>query len=284
LLTELPDIDPRDLVVLEMSNAQLEDLPRIPWMPNAAVITNLYPHHLDRYTRFAEYIEAKLNIARAPTGKGPLITGPLHDEVEPLLEKAVDASRRVRVTALHPLAELYVPGEHNQANAACVVTVTRVMGLDEGFVREALRTFRGLPHRLEFVRTIGGVDYFNDSKSTAPPATVVAVRSMSRRLVTIVGGQKKDVPLTTMVESLRERCRAVVCMGESGPVFAEAIRAASPSTVVRVVERLNEAVPLATTLAQSGDAVLFSPGAPSFDQYGNFTERGRDFIERVNAL
>lgn len=282
LLTELPNIDARDLVVLEMSNAQLEDLPRIRWTPNVAVLTNLYPHHLDRYAGFSEYIQAKLNIARALSGKGPLITGPLHGEVEPLLAAAVAATRRVRVTSMTPPAELFVPGEHNQANAACAATVASVMGLEGGFVRDILRSFRGLPHRLEFVRTIQGVDYFNDSKSTAPPATVVAVRSMSRRLVTIVGGQRKDVPLREMVESLETSCRAVVCMGESGPIFAEAIRATA--TAVHVVQGLEEAVPLAKTLAQPGDAVLFSPGAPSFDQYGNFTERGRHFVETVGLL
>ena len=284
LLTEVPHIDARDLVVLEMSNAQLEDLPRVSWTPNIAVITNLYPHHLDRYTGFPEYIQAKLNIARAPIGKGPLITGPLHPDVEPLLTEAVVATRRVRVHTMTPPAELFVPGEHNQANAACVATVAEVMGLDGDFVRQVLRSFRGLPHRLEFVRSIHGVDYFNDSKSTAPPATVVAIRSMSRRLVTIVGGQRKHVPLSEMVESLRDRCRAVVCMGESGPAFAEALRVASPATKVGVVDRLAEAVKLATFLAQPGDAVLFSPGAPSFDQYGNFTERGRHFVETVGLL
>lgn len=284
LLTEVPHIDARDWVVLEMSNAQLEDLPRIRWTPSVAVITNLYPHHLDRHTRFSGYIQAKLNIARAPIGGGPLVTGSLHPEVEPFLADVVAPDRRVRVTALNPPAELFVPGEHNQANAACVATVAGIMGLDGAFVREILRSFRGLPHRLEFVRSMHGVDYFNDSKSTAPPATVVAVRSMSRRLVTIVGGQRKDVPLLEMVESLRNSCRAVVCMGESGPTFANAITAASPATSVRVVQRLEEAVPLAATLAQPGDAVLFSPGAPSFDQYGNFTERGRHFVDTVQSL
>lgn len=284
LLSELSRMDARDWVVLEMSNAQLEDLPRIDWAPRIGVITNLYPHHLDRYAAFSEYIQAKLNMVRSPVATGPVITGPLHEEVKPLLASAVEENRRLRVTPLDPLAELFVPGAHNQANAACVTTVAASCGLPDSFVREVLRNFRGLPHRLEFVRTLDGVDYFNDSKSTAPPATVVAVRSMARRLVTIIGGQKKDVPLGDLVDSLGESCRAVVCMGESGPTFAAVIRAVLPKVELRTVDRLDEAVTTAATLAQPGDAVLFSPGAPSFDQYGNFTERGRHFVERVNRL
>lgn len=284
LLSDLPDIDRRDLVILEMSNAQLEDLPRIAWVPDVAVLTNLFPHHLDRYANFAEYSRAKLNIAGEPSSSRPLITGDVHPEVELMLKEAVAPLRRIRVVPLDPAATLTVPGEHNRANASCVAAVARTMGLATDFVREALRSFRGLPHRLEFVRTLDGVDYFNDSKSTAPPATVVALRSMTKSVVAIVGGERKDVPLTEMASWLNERCRAVVCMGESGTSFAEALRSARSDSKVCTVSGLDEAVRAARASAIPGDAVLFSPGAPSFDQYGNFTERGRHFMEIVQAL
>jgi len=285
LLPELAQMTPDDLVVLEVSNAQLEDLPRIRWAPSVAVITNLFPHHLDRHASFTEYVEAKLNIVRDPASRSRVIAGELHPEAERLFADAVDDSSE-RVVRIPPSAqpiELTVPGRHNQANAACVLTVCEVMGLDKGIARPALRSFRGLPHRLEFVRTLDGVDYYNDSKSTAPAATIVALDAMSRPVVAIVGGQRKDVTLDDCAKVLADRCRAVVCMGESGPTFAEALHGCG-DVPVYAVRGVADTVPLARSLAQSGDVVLFSPGAPSFDQYANFTERGRHFVESVNAL
>ncbi|MFH1110782.1 MAG: UDP-N-acetylmuramoyl-L-alanine--D-glutamate ligase [Planctomycetota bacterium] len=335
LLNDLPDMRESDWVVLEMSNAQLEDLPRIDWAPDVAVITNLFPHHLDRYSSFADYAQAKLNITRHPEGTSKIVVGELHPDAEELLFTAV-AGRRERLVhipsvdspiemrgsnrtpsasagpsaesrrtpnrslALPVLLEaLRVPGRHNQRNAACVLTVCRLLGLNEAVVRAALRDFKGLPHRLEFIRTLDGVDYYNDSKSTAPAATVIALEALQRPTVAIVGGQRKDVPLADCAKILARWCRVVICMGESGPAFAEAVNTARRAVscgpphscggffddmIVHVVEALPDAVRLAHAEAKPGEVVLFSPGAPSFDQYANFTARGRHFVGLVNAL
>jgi UDP-N-acetylmuramoylalanine--D-glutamate ligase len=324
LLGDLDAMDERDLVVLEMSNAQLEDLPRIAWAPHVAVITNLFPHHLDRYIAFADYAQAKLNIIRHPKRTGPVVVGPMHAEAEAMLVQALAewtdpqsaaGGRRVAVELPAEPFRLRVPGAHNQANAACVLTTCclprtsmTAAGLgpreraaeataasstampdpdghvDADLVRRALAEFRGLPHRLEFVRTLDGVDYYNDSKSTAPPATIVALKAIDRPTVAIVGGQQKNVPLGECAGTLAHRCRAVVCMGESGPAFRKALSSAVLPIPTQVVPGLIQAVPTARSLAQAGDVVLLSPGAPSFDQYGNFTERGRHFIDLVADL
>jgi len=310
LLSELDVMDERDLVVLEMSNAQLEDQPRINWAPDVAVITNLFPHHLDRYGSFAGYVQAKLNIVRDPTGRSPVIVGELHPEAEPLLTAALEErvyqpmkiDRRVPVVPADPPVELRVPGRHNQMNAACVLTVCRViMGRDESVARKALAQFRGLPHRLEHVRNLKGVDYYNDSKSTAPAATIIALEAIAdspeprisgcvespRKIVTIVGGQRKEVSLSECATTLARYCRVVICMGESGADFAQAVQrlgAGFRPPKIHAVAALPEAVRLAHAEAKPGDVVLFSPGAPSFDQYANFTERGAHFSELVQAL
>jgi len=289
LLNELPNIHESDWVILEMSNAQLEDLPKIHWAPDFAVITNLFPHHLDRYVSFAEYAEAKLNITRHPKGMSKIVVGELHPEAEDLLSEGV-AEQRDRVTRIHspdPIINLRVPGDHNQKNAACVLTVCRLLGLDDHIVRGALREFRGLPHRLEFVQTLDGVDYYNDSKSTAPAATVIALEALRRPTVAIVGGQRKDVSLEECAIRLARYCRVVICMGESGPGFADAVHecgAGFQSAKSHVVAALPEAVRIARTEAKPGEVILFSPGAPSFDQYPNFTARGRHFTELVQSL
>ena len=308
LLSDLPNIQESDRVVLEMSNAQLEDLPRIDWAPDVAVITNLFPHHLDRYSSFADYAHAKLNITRHPAKTCPesrrnsqVVVGELHPNAEELLLTAV-AGRRERLVHITPAGlpmELKVPGRHNQRNAECVLTVCRLLGLNEAVVRAGLRDFKGLPHRLEFIRTLDGVDYYNDSKSTAPAATVIALEALQRPTVAIVGGQRKNVPLADCAKALARWCRVVICMGESGPAFAEAIKTVPCTSsselphscggffddrIVHVVEALPDAVRLAHAEAKPGEVVLFSPGAPSFDQHVNFTSRGRHFAELVNAL
>jgi len=341
LLNDLPNIRETDWVVLEMSNAQLEDLPRIHWAPDVAVITNLFPHHLDRYARFEDYIGAKLNITRHPERYSKIVVGELHSLAEDLLEEAV-ADRRdrvIRVPLPDPAVELRVPGHHNHLNAACALTACSLLGLNQAVVRSTLRDFRGLPHRLEFIRTLDGVDYYNDSKSTAPAATVTALEALvssprpeprasaraelHRKIIAIVGGQRKDVSRVECAISLARYCRVVIGMGESGPDFADAIKtlsslpplpsrervgvrvdaigstAASHSVpsepphscggffvnmIVQVVAALPDAVRLAHAESRPGEVVLFSPGAPSFDQYANFTDRGRHFNELVQGL
>lgn len=159
-----------------------------------------------------------------------------------------------------------------------------------------------MPHRIQFLRTLDGLDYFNDSKSTSPSATIVALESFDRAIVAIVGGQKKDVRLTDFAEALIRSCRAVVYTGESGSAFAEAVRnAAATATgtrptvmntavgrlthpLVHRADRMEDAVRLAQHEAQPDDVLLFSPGAPSFDSYSNFAQRGDHFMKCVLRL
>ncbi len=289
LLTELPAIRPSDLIVLELSSAQLEDLPRIAWSPTTAVITNLSSHHLDRYGTYAAYLEAKFNIVRAQQVTDRIIVGDIDSEAESTLSRAL-ADRWpcvTRVVRPDPQVELCIPGEHNRANAACVLTVCRTFGLNDRVARMALREFKGLPHRLQHVRSLAGVDYYDDSKSTSPAATRKAIEAFDRPTVVIVGGQDRQVCLDACVEALVESCRAVIGVGESGARFVRAVRtrkgAARHDTALRI-EDLEQAVRVARDHAQAGDVILFSPGAPSFDAYYNFAERGRHFVEIVGAL
>lgn len=298
LLPEIDRLHPTDLVVLEMSDAQLADLPRIGWAPATAVISNLHPHHLDRYENFADYTNAKLNII-GPTDRrarksitdqsNRVIVGELEAEAEAILQRRIDGSniRPIRISDPEPPLRLSIPGEHNRANAKCAYTVCREFGVDEVAVREALRSFKGLPHRLEHVRTLEGARYYNDSKSTSPAATIQAVQALPEPIVVIVGGQSKPVSLTACAQVLARRCRTVICTGESGPTFAQEVRVAQATEGrCSVVEAgsLRDAVMAAFTEARPGDAVLLSPGAPSFDAHANYEARGRCFVELVEAL
>lgn len=299
LLPELHRIAPTDVVVLEMSNAQLEDLPTIDWSPFGAVLTNLIPHHLDRYDgSFDAYIQAKFNLLRRSDRTQWFIRGAVHEQVETRVAALgpFRSGEAVRVPPLDAPIELRIPGDHNQTNAACALAVCRAMGLPEATARAALADFRGLPHRLEFVRTLDGVDYYNDSKSTAPSATIVALRSLDRPVICIVGGQAKPgIDVHEFATALRDRSRAVVCVGESRTAFGSAIRERGVGSAaksdrgrgipsVHEASSLDEAVPIARNLARPGDVVLLSPGAPSFDAYKNFVQRGEHFVSLVIAL
>ncbi len=289
LLGRLGTIKPTDLVILVMSDAQLEDLPRIRWAPALAVIANIFPNHLDRHGSWEAYVLAKLNILRDPAQTSRIVLGPIGRDVEAMVERIVPlASGRVhRVAPADPPVELGVGGRHNQANADCVLAIGRLLGLDEAIARRALRSFVGLKHRLEHVRSLAGVDYINDSKSTSPAATQTAVAALTQPIVAIVGGVDKAVCFIDCAETLAARCRVVICAGESGPAFARALQAVSTggsAPTLLEAQGLPEAVRLAREHAQAGDAVPFAPGAPSFDAYANFEERGRHFIELVEAL
>ncbi len=344
LLPELDTIAPTDLVVLEMSSAQLEDLSRINWAPAVAVITNISPHHLDRYATYAEYVAVKLNIIGSPQLTDTVIVGEMDAEAEAIFRrKTIDSKsgcQVLRVSRADPPAELCVPGEHNRANAACVLEICHHLKLDQAVARDALRSFKGLPHRLEYVRTLDGVDYFNDSKSTSPAATTKAVEALNRPIVLIVGGQEvrrapnrapgaspvtRDTSrrgglvrglapaarfgagepspgsLSVCAEILVRKCRLVICIGQSGPAFARAVSmvqcrlsnvdsksACSPIVIQQSTfdnsSGLLDAVRHARAEARPGDVVLFSPGAPSFDAYANFADRGRHFLDVMNSL
>lgn len=289
LLPRLGEIRASDVVVLEMSNAQLEDLPKIRWAPCVAVVTNLSPNHLERYAGFSQYVGAKLNIVRDPLASSRIIVGPVDPRAEPMIVAAVggDGSRIVRVGSPEKRFDLLVPGAHNQSNAACAAAICRSLGVDESMIRTGLARFEGLPHRIQFVRSLGGVAHFNDSKATTPAATTVAVTTLDRPIVLIVGGKRMDRALGECATILAKRCRVVVCVGASGPEWADALRGAAATSdgpIVTTTAKLPEAVQTARSLAIEGDTVLFSPGAPSFDAYANYAERGSHFIALVEAL
>lgn len=303
LLCDLPRIEPASLVVLELSNAQLEDLPRIEWAPPIAVINNIRPHHLDRYPDYQGYVQAKLNVVRDPTGRSRVFYGDLEREAMTWLraEMAGRLEHLIPVVEPVPAIELRVPGAHNRKNADAAYAVCRHLGVDDASIRDSLSSFEGLSHRLEFVRSIRGVEYVNDSKATSPEAMLASIEALEGPCVLLTGGQDKLVVASNWVESVVRACRAVVCVGETRRSWADAFHAAirnaaaqpqstDPERSILAHERvyladdLENALDLARAVAKMGDFVLFSPGAPSFDRYANFAERGDRFKAMIERL
>ncbi|HTR98097.1 MAG TPA: UDP-N-acetylmuramoyl-L-alanine--D-glutamate ligase, partial [Bacteroidota bacterium] len=276
--------------------------------PAVAVILNITPDHLDRYDHsFALYVAAKERVFRNQ-GPGDVLIYNADDEVTRTAVER-DAPRGVALLPFtlrgvpprgaglaggmlrlalddgaHDViraAEISIPGEHNLANAMAAALAAAAAGVRTASLRATLRNFRGVEHRLEFVRELEGIAYVNDSKATNVDAVWYALRSFARPLVVLMGGRDKGNDYARLLEPVREHVRAIVAIGES----AAAVQAAFAGVVpVRVASSMAEAVGAARALAREGDTVLLSPACASFDWFDNYEHRGRVFKEIVAAL
>jgi UDP-N-acetylmuramoylalanine--D-glutamate ligase len=261
-LTDLDgEIDPGTLVVCELSSFQLEDVHELAC--EVAVLLNLEPDHLDRYATFDDYRRAKLRIferARAkivPRGSG--LEGTEFSADDPL-----PAEPRIR-------------GAHNRENAAAATIAARMLGVADEQIAEALRTFPGVPHRLELVRELNGVRYVNDSKATNVAAALRALAAYEDEPVhLILGGSRKGEDFAPLAGAIGPNVRSVHLIGETADELAAAIPQAGRDGDL--------ATALAAIRAQPGDVVLFSPACASYDQFRDFEERGEEFRRLVQNL
>jgi UDP-N-acetylmuramoylalanine--D-glutamate ligase len=246
-------------IVCELSSFQLEDVET--FSCEIAVILNIEPDHLDRHGTFEDYRAAKLRIfERATTKIGP-------DDF----------------SAGDPLpAEPRMPGAHNRANAAAATAAARAAGLPDDAIAEALRTFAGVPHRLELVRELHGVRYVNDSKATNTAAVRRAVAAYEAPLHLILGGSLKGEDFGPFAQELPANVRSIHLIGVASDELAAALDAAGRSYARD--ENLERAISHATEGAEPGDIVLLSPATASFDQFRNFEERGDTFRRIVEEL
>ncbi|MBI4579724.1 MAG: UDP-N-acetylmuramoyl-L-alanine--D-glutamate ligase, partial [Planctomycetes bacterium] len=257
LLGDLDRMTPDDLVVLELSSFQLEDLGPLRWSPSVAVITNIQPNHLDRHGTLAAYAEAKMNIVRYQRPEGVVIIHAGDDEVRRWVTDA-GAGPRVRECVPDPrwACLLKVPGAHNRLNAAAAAAAARAVGLSDEHIAAGLSAFSGLEHRLEFVAEIDGVRYYNDSKSTTPESTCVAVEAFAGEpVIVLVGGKPKGASFAEMGRFLARRCRATICYGEAGPSIHQEVKGTNDGPPVPSAHRVDtfaEAVRQARELARPG--------------------------------
>jgi UDP-N-acetylmuramoylalanine--D-glutamate ligase len=281
-------LDPQATVVCEASSFQLEDTDA--FAPEAAVIVNLAPDHLDRHGSYEAYVDAKLRIF-ANQGNDDVAVAPVDLGVEDLggCARRVlfggagdDAELTYRAGYLwwddDPLIkddEISLPGAHNLQNAMAVAAVCLARGVDRHAVAAGLRTFAGVPHRLELIRVAGGVEYVNDSKATNVASTVVALRSYDAPVQLIAGGRGKQQDFSPLAPLVAEHCRAVYLIGEAAGELAQAL--SGSGVQIYDAGELERAVAQARAAAAPGDIVLLSPACASYDQYSDFEARGEHF-------
>ena len=270
-LSELDgELGPDELVVVELSSFQLEDIVR--FRPQIAVLLNLEPDHLDRHGSFEAYRAAKLRIFENQTESDTAV-------VPRDLDHKVRA-RRVEFAADDPLpAEPALRGRHNRENAAAATAAARAAGATNEQIARGLREFNGVPHRLELVGERNGVGYVNDSKATNVAATLRALAAYEDTPVRLIlGGSRKGEDFAPLAAALGPNIRAVYVIGETAVELAHAI----PDTIHS--GDLVTAVDRAAAAAQPGEVVLLSPACASYDQFRDFEQRGEEFKRLVANL
>ncbi len=295
-------LDPAATVVCEASSFQLEDTSR--FAPECGVFINLAPDHLDRHRDLGTYLAAKLRLfanqgnddlavynaddpalagadlggcarriafcsGAAPECEVSLVEGTLFYDGEPLLAAA----------------ELGIVGEHNVANSMAAASAALAMGIDRDAVREGLRSFAGVPHRLEQIAEIGGVRFVNDSKATNVASAVVGISAFAGGVHAILGGSEKGEPFGPLAGPVGERCAACYLVGASADRLASELAPVLAGEVeLHRCADLEDAVRRAAAAARPGEAVLLSPACASFDAFENFEQRGDRFREIVAEL
>jgi UDP-N-acetylmuramoylalanine--D-glutamate ligase len=271
VLDRLDEITPEHWVVLELSTFQLESVerPRL----HVGVILNITPDHLDRHGTFERYVNLK---ARAIEFAGPEDYAVLNSRDEVVRGLAERTRAQVVWFDQHqPLPPMPLPGAHNMDNALAAAAVGRIAGLSDDTIKEAIRSFKGVEHRLELVGEWAGVRWYNDSKATNPDAGRVAVNSFpGAPVVLIAGGYGSGFELSAWVADVLAKTEAVVLIGASAELLQAALR--HHPKVLRA-SSLEEAVEFAAGLSRDGGVVLLSPAYKSYDMFMDYEERGNQF-------
>ena len=293
--------DPEATVVCECSSFQLEDAEA--FAPEVAVLLNVTPDHLDRHGTLDAYREAKLRIfagqteqhyavfdadlagfasSQRPGGGATIAYGSSACAEGGCLVRVRDGVIEADGEPLCPVAELALPGEHNLRNAMAVAAAALCAGVAREAIAAGLRSFGGVPHRLERVAEIAGVRYVNDSKATNVAAAEAALRSFGGGVHAILGGSLKGGGFEELSTAVAERCRAAYLIGEAAP----ALRGALADSGVELVEAgtLERAVEAASAAAVAGETVLLAPACASFDAFRDYEERGERFRALVEGL
>jgi len=296
VLDALDDHPETDIFVLELSSFQLETTASL--NAASAAVLNISEDHLDRYADLDAYVAAK---ARIFSGDGVQVLN--RDDARSLgmalpwrtvLTFGLDAPAMLNEFGIRdgwmwegkqrlmPLAQLPLTGLHNAANALAAFALCRAAGLQIAPLVEALRQFRGLPHRVEWVAAINGIEFYDDSKGTNVGATEAALKGMDKKVVLIAGGDGKGQDFSPLRDAVAQHARAVVQIGRDGALIAAALTGAG--VPVLRAESMQDAVQAAFAAALPGDAVLLSPACASFDMFNNYAHRAQVFIDAVRAL
>ena len=305
LLAETPSIQPEDVAVLELSSFQLMTMGR---SPHIAVITNLSPNHLDVHKDFAEYITAKENIFTHQNAQDIAVFNADNTITAQQAERALGRARLFsrknevedgvflrdgKIIARHGGQERVVmnredirlPGEHNVENYLAAIAAVDGMVSDDRIAAFA-RSFGGVEHRIELIRTLDGVRWYNDSIASSPSRTIAGLRAFPEKVILIAGGKDKGISYAELGPVVNDHVKLLLLCGATAGVIRESVEQAENYQGLEIIDvaDYHQAAQTARERAAEGDVVILSPASTSFDRFKNFMERGKAFKEVVNGL
>lgn len=310
IFTEIKNMKPEDIVVLELSSFQLMGMEV---SPDISVVTNMYPDHLNIHSSYEEYQQAKKNIFLHQNENGVVIlnydneiTRKFADEVKSKLvffssleklengyvydrkDETIKSYVNGKSENILKKQEIKLRGIHNYENICAALAATATI-VDEKSQIKAIKEFNGVEHRLEFVRELNGVKYYNDSIGTSPASTIAGLNAFDENIILLAGGSDKGLDYTEIGETIAKKVRVLLLTGPTAEKIENATKLAMNKAGKETVEiihckDLQEAVSMANEKAKSGEIVLMSPASASFDAFKNFIERGIKFKEFVNNL
>ncbi len=309
LIDRLDEISKNDIVILEFSSFQLEQMTL---SPAVAAVLNITPNHLDRHGTLEAYTAAKARIlafqqesdvailSREDTGawalaesvKGRLVSFGF-DQPPAGQTGTYLAGEELRLfdgqasQVLMQRSDIQLRGEHNLRNVLSAFAIAHAAGWDASKLAAAIIDFHGVAHRLEYIRTLRGARWYNDSIATAPERTIAAIQSFDEPLVLLLGGRDKDLPWDTLAKQIHQRVDHVIVFGEAAGKITNAIGSLKngqrPYTLAKY-DRLEDAIQGAAQVSEEGDVVLLSPGGTSYDAFNDFVERGECYRKWVKQL
>ncbi len=304
LLDVVEEIEPEEIVILELSSFQLEDISHLMGSPCISVVTNFSPNHLDWHGSTDAYRKAKQTIFNWQCPEGIAIRPANHDDVASwntygrtlcfgqddssdgvfFTEKGDALIRHAGKEKIILLSNwLQVRGDHNVQNALAAICTAVALDIPLEIIEQGIKTFLPLPHRLQFVGKKNEIQFYNDSLATTPESAIAALNSFDEPLLLIAGGYDKQVDLDAFTNEMIQKCKAVALIGETALEMSEALDRHSFHQY-QTCETLAEAFAKLVDQASAGDVVLLSPGCASYGMFLNFAERGEMFIELVEGI
>jgi len=285
ILDILSEVNKKSLIVFELSSFQLQDLQN---SPHIAAVLDVFPDHLDAHKNLKEYYDAKANIGRYQKS-GDKIFFFKNSE---LSRYAASKGKGKKIGVNEKIFRLFLPkdlsveGTHNFKNAVMAATVAKSFGVPEKIIMRTVKNFRGLEHRMEFVKNVSGVRYLNDSAAVNPGSATAALETTGRNTILIAGGKERGLDYSNFCKAIKKYAKSVILIGENKNKISKVIKSGGASKSIRIIfaNSMSEAVRLAHREGKPGDIVLLSPASASFDMFKDYGERGEVFKRAVKKL
>ncbi|MGO3751441.1 MAG: UDP-N-acetylmuramoyl-L-alanine--D-glutamate ligase [Peptoniphilaceae bacterium] len=295
------EADEDDYVVIEASSFQLEDT--INFRPMIAAITNVTSDHLDWHVSVDNYINAKFKIFKNQNDKDYTVLNANDSNLKNLslnsniyyfsLNDNINFGTYVKENKIYfksdvldeqimDISDIKIPGKHNIENVLCAITIAKILGISSELIKKSISNFMGVEHRIEFVKEVNGIKYYNDSKGTNPDSTIMAINAINKNILLIAGGYDKNSDYANMLEVGRGKIKYLILLGETASKIEKV--ANSMGYKIYIVKDMEKAINLAKNISIEGDTVLLSPACASWDMYSSYEERGNHFKKIVNEL